>query len=1219
MAFKSFKYKFYSKGYHSAAQKSSTSFFDSSYQYLRQNQGLVNLDTAIPQSNVPHLSPYPVLGANVNFNIVDDILLQDVDVIITEDVGDSHDADEQQSLRRRRSNSIVLAGNSASANAMMRRKSMGELGRPLFPAMQKDVVIDQTLSKRYYSTTSPTVSGTTVVHKTRSAAVVPKAVEVAPQEEVNSPWEEDTETCLNVATFLQTHVTEIDRCYDKGDYNMINSLYQALKRNGIVPPLETYSKVLESLSKRDLDKDDVDYKMSELLTCYQDMIVNKLKPSDEIYNTVLGCLFKGSILAYKSHNPNGADFYKIASELFQAIDTQHKHHQFSKVVLDHALLAMNLYPGHVSLKTAQEIVNSSPLYRKDSFYYLAFFSYARLTNDKRVIKELYDEYRNALISDHSLQNGEFEVYSMVISGFVETGDLELAIKMLDRIIVDVREQNGSAANVSLILSNFLISVSKIDSERAYKLWMKFHAMKWVPEFSYEFYLVLMANSFHDWNLTKKIYDCIFPMRPAFRTDTKKLSDYLLYPMGVESVMSSLLDFALQLKDSEIIMKVLEESVIKGFRINTTVYPYVFAYLKEIRCPDDYLLRFVQTHGALLRDEGSAADSFEFLNALIEHFPSQVILKKVVEMSFFPDLCRHFNVAEAKCVNYGGLVGCITSFWSSPQTIDKYAYNLEIHSILLTKLLDFEMYCTIMGNEMLIDFRDKVIQRFKKLAMNYRRLNLDPSEVPGVVSQVVKMIDLPGDVTSFYTHPGDWDKAYPLSLGSAIRNSTKTGVNEFRRLQSEGYCFDYDTYKELIKRRIVDVEIINKTLELCPSDEELKYITNSLAAKCPSRLLSEAVLEHPSFQAKILPALKDESLLRLAKNCSNIDEWIKAAEFPKRFKSIAVQAEFKASIQYTYERLYHRKSYQEILRCNKICPVLNVEILLKSCIRSGEYELYRTLFDKFKGTLGSMALDIQSEYLINNYKVDEAVNLIKSASIRTPNKTLDIYTFGLFLQSFSKSVTYYESPENTLQFANILSSHSSFSGMLAFYDVVSHSDLFNFTNDIKSVVKKEILEQMLNNLHDASSLVDVADAEVMKTFHRKLQNYFRFRAFLKMPHLTLGDINQLLTIWAKTDPYYVDTFFNNMVETIYLNPNGRCLYLDCDMTFHFGPRDILELNKQIEEFYLTEKDQENVHKVRKFNEIVVGLYNKKLNDNDQGGKMLESLDHEFSEDTKTAYQ
>lgn len=1188
MAFKSFKYKFYSKGYHcSAAQKSSTSFFDSSYQYLRQNQGLVNLDTAIPQANVPHLSPYPVLGANVNFNIVDDVLLQEVDVVITEDLSDSHDNDEQQQLRRHRSNSIALTSQSASASAMMRRKSMGEIGRPLFPQMHKDVVIDRTLSRRYYS--NATISGSTVVNKREQIVQIPKLEPVEQViEQVVSPWEEDTEPCLNHETFLATQVAEIERCYAKGDYNMINSLYQALKRNGIVPPVNVYFKVLESLAKRDLDKDDLDYKMSELLTCYQDMIVSKLKPSDEIYNTVLGCLFKGSILAYKTNNPNGLDFYKIASELFQAIDNQHRHPKFSKEVLDQALLGMNLYPGHVSLQNALEIVNWSPLYTKDSFYYLAFISYAKLTNDKIMIKKLYEEYRISLVSDISLKKGEFEVYSMVISGLVETGEVELAIKLLDRIMIDVREQNGLAANVSLILSNFLISVSKIDPHRAYKLWFKFHQIKWIPEFSYEFYLVLMANSFQDWNLTKKIYDCILPMKQSFKKDRNKLSDYLLHPMGVESVMSSLLDYALQLKDNEVIMKILEESVIKGFRVNAGVYSYVFSYLKEIRCPDDYLLRLVESHGSALRDDKAYADSFEFLNALIEHFPSQVILKKVTEMEFFADLCRNLNVADSKSVNFGGLIGCMTSLWGSPQTIDKYAKNIEIHAILLTKLLDFEAYCIVMGNEMLIDFRDKLVDRFKKLATNYKRLNLDPNQVPGVVSQVVKMVDVPEEVTSFYTHPGDWDKTYALALGGAIRNSTRTGIKEFRRLQSEGYCFDFDTYKELIHQRTIDGEIISKSLELCPSKEELKYLANAIVVKCFNQSLEEYVLKHPLFKEKLLPSLKDESLLRLAKNTPSISEWANAVEFPQRFKSIAVQAEFKTSIQYAYERLYHQKSYSEILHFNKVCPALNMEILLKSCIRSGEYELYQQLFDKFRDSLGPIALDIQSEFLINNYKVDEAVNLIKSASVKTPHKTLDIYTFALFLQSFSKNITYYESPENTLQFANILSSQSSFSGMLALFDVVSHSELFNFDSNVKFMVKKEILGQMLNNLHDASALVDTSREEVKKAFAKKLQSYFRFRAFMKMPQLSKEDIGQLLTIWSRTEPFNVDTFFNNMVETICLNPNGRNLYLECDMTFQFEGKDILDFNDTLKKFYQSEKDDENVAKVEKFTTLTTEL-------------------------------
>ncbi|QLG72231.1 hypothetical protein HG535_0C05850 [Zygotorulaspora mrakii] len=1215
MAFKSFKYKFYSKGYHcSAAQKNSTSFFDSSYQYFRQNQGLVSLDTAIPQSNVQHLNPYPVLSANVNYNNLDDVLnTQDGAVATTHE--EQHE-EESVALERNRSSSINHSRQQKPVSAIG-RNSMGDSNgsRGLLPPIQRDALIDHNLSKKFYSTTATGksgtsapvyvavgatgISGSTVINNHNQTNFDVDLQKKAPSQDIvpgtatasgatptveTLPWEEDTESSLNPSTFLTTHINEINEAYRTRDYNKINPLYQALKRNGIVPPLEVYSKVLESLAKRDLDKDDLDYKMSELLTCYQDMIINKLKPSDEIYNIVLGYLFKGSILAYKIRNSNGSDFYKIASELYLTIDTQNKQHQFSKEVLDHALLAMNLYPGHLSLQTAQEVVNSSPFFKKDCFYYVAFISYAKLTNDNVLIKKLYEEFRAALTADQSLKSKEFEVYTMTLSGLVETGDLDLAIKLLDTLTIELKEKNGSGEILSLMLSNFLISVSKIDCHRAYELWSKFHKMRWIPEFSYEFYLVLLANSFEDWKLSKKIYDCIFPMRAQFKDARRELSDYLLRPIGVESVMTSLLDYALQSKDNEMIMKILEESVIKNLKFDVGVYQFIFAYLKEIKCPDDYLLRFIATHGSLFNQDTKSIDSYEFLNGIIDHFPSQVILKKITEMKFFSELCRNFNMGASKAINYGGLIGCMRSLWASPQTIDKYSYNLEIHAILIMRLLDFDTYYNIMDNEILIDFKEKVLDRFSKLAINYRRLNFDPNKVPGAVSQAIKMIDLPDDVAGFYSHPGDWDKTYPLALGSAIRNSGSTGIKEFKRLKKENYSFDYDTYKELVKKGVINSETISASLDLCADEEELKYLTNTMCVKCTGKNLEKTLLEHPSFQIRILPSLTDESLLRLAKNCS-LDHWINQAQFPKKFKSIAAQAEFKSSIGYVYDQLSKNKEYSRILLFNKVCPVLNIEILLKSCIRTGNYELYRQMFEKYRDHLGPSALDIQSEYLINRGRIDEAVNLIKSASVRTPCKTLDIYTFGLFLQSFYKEVTSYEAPEDTLQLANLLSAQSSFMGMLSLYDTITKSDTFLIESDITFAVKSEILEQMLNNLYDATELVDVNSEEVSDKFNSKIQNYFRFRAFLKLPQLQLGDLKQLLGIWAKVNPFAIDTLFNNMVETIYLNPNGRLLYLEHDLSVSFKPHDIHELCADIENFYKMEEDAENTSKVQKFKSLL----------------------------------
>lgn len=1231
MAFKSFKYKLYAKGYHSASQKPATAFFDSSYQYLRQNQGLVTVDSAVPASQLPHVGPHPVVGANVNFNIVDDVL-QEYEVVderreeqlLREQYENGGRESHGRGSGRRQRSASISSHHQNRSPAALRRRSMGEYPPTIsLRAGTKDAFIDHNLSQRYYSTTTTSRKESELHNHHRippeSQTVIPSTAkdvktggnknakeecsnkagnqndeddshtsaqrQLLKQHEPVSPWEEDKEPCLNKETFLNIHSEQIHKCYENGDLNAINALYQAVKRNGIVPPIEVYEKILDSLARRQFDDDDLDYKIAELLTCYQDVILNRLKPTDRVYDTVLGCLFKASIAAYVTHNFNGVDFYRIAVELFHAIGGGR--HQLSKTVLDHALLAMNIFPGQVSLVQAQRILDKNPNAKSDSFYYVAFLSYAKTMNDPNAIKSLYEEYRLSLTSDPSLQEGEFEVYSMTVSGLVETGELELAIKLLDRLMQDLRNVSGSSENISLLLSNFLLSVSKLDHHRAYQLWSQFHKLKWVPEFSYEFYLVLMANSFEDWKLTKKIYSCLYPMKCEFRgNNRKKLSEYLLYPIRVESVLSSLMDYALQLKDSEVIMKLIEESIIKNFRFETALYPFIFSYLKEIRCPDEYLLRFVQNQGDVMRKSENInnVERYEFLNGIVQNFPSQVILKKITEMPFFLDLCRNLNLTDARMVNYGGLIGCMSSLWGSPQTIDKYAYNLRIHAILITKLYDFDTYCSTLDNDSLAEFREKTMERFSKLATNYKRLSLDPSKVPGVVAQAIKLSNVADDVMAFYNHPGDWDKSYHLSLGSAIRNSVRTGIKEYQKLLLEGYCFDYDTYKELISAKFIDGHIIKSSLELCPDKEEQKYLTNLTVIKAPHDKLEGLILSNPQFRSQMLPFLRDESLLRLAKN-SDVYKWIEMTDFPKEFMGIAVQAEYKASIEYVYAQLYHMKDYETILQYNRSCPVLNMEILLKSCIRSGEYTEYLQLFGKFKDHLGPSALDIQSEYLINNGQIDEAVDLINSASVNTPHKTFDLYTFGLFLQSFTKEIAYYEAPENTLQLANLLSTQSSFSGMLALYDVVSHSTTLIAGENMKSAVKVELLEQMLNNIHDAVVFFDMNDENIRGEFVLKLQNLFRFKVFLKQPFVTLNDMKKLLHIWKNINPYAIDALFNNMVESIYLNPSAQSLYLENDLMFHYTSESLLELTNEVENFYINDEDPETVEKVRKFKSVM----------------------------------
>ncbi|CUS23818.1 LAQU0S12e00716g1_1 [Lachancea quebecensis] len=1191
MAFKSFKCKFYSKGYHSSAQKQTTAFFESSYQYLRRNQGVVSQESHIPSSHNVAVSPNPVVVANVNYNNLEHVLeTEAAEENARRTEGELSGSEQKTSKNDRRSS---LSGAGTSGQARDRYRAFNADSIPHY-SNNRHLVINERLSKSYFSTTAAESSNTPCQEAhlaTPSATAEPTTVSdahalnsVSANSQV-SPWEPDTEEGLNPETFMQTQVAHIKHCFSVGDYNKINALYQALLRNDIIPPVEIYALVIESVCKRDLDNDNVDNRMFQLLNCYQDLINNRLKPTEEIYSLVIGSLLRGSIMAYDSGNGNGSDFYKIAVDLFRASNA-HKSHEFPKELLDCSLLAMNLYPGYVELDYVIEVLNNSKLYARDTFYYVSMMSYAKHLNDNAALKKLYDEFRSACITDVNLQNHQYEVYSTMLSGLVETGDMALAIKLLDKVLTDAKQKVGLASNISMVLSNFLISVSKMDCQKAYQLWLEFKKLQWIPEFSYDFYLMLLSNSSGDWQLASKIYDYMLPMKRESSSPPASLSERLLKPQGTESMLSSFLDYALQLHDTEVIMKVLEESIIKRFGFEIGVYPYVFQFLKNIRCPDDYLLRFINFHGQLLT---KGSERFEFLNGLIDSFQSQVILARVTEMKFFADYCRSFNVAESRVINHSGIIACFQSLWGSPQTIERYSYNIELHGIMVCKLHDLEGYYAVMENEYLLQFKDRLTERFEKLMINYKRLNLDPNMISGAPVQAAKMIGMSEELINYFVHPGDWDKSYPLCLGSMLRNSLNTGLKAYERLKDEGYCFDYDTYRELIKQKVNNNEIITKALELCPDEEEEKYLSNCLAVKTYSKELEEKVLKHPLFREKILPHLKDVFYVRLAKHTSNFPFFMEQIGFPQRFRSIADQVEHKEIVGYIYERLFKDKKYNEILALNNVCPVLDVELLLKSCIRAGEFAQYKAVFNKFKDSLGDASLNVQAEYLITNKKIDEAVKLIRGSSQRTEHKTNDLLSFALFLKSFSEPVMNFDLIENTLQLANILSSQDAFASMVALYQTLMHDSASMHGTSINQATSCEIVQQMLNNLSDAIQFVDLENENVRKIFQRKINNYFRFRMFLKLPNLDEGTVLRMIDIYARVQPQAIDTLFNNIVETIYLNPNTRLIYLRNDMVFNFKPQQLASVIRKIEELYVSNNEIEDADKARNFSGVLEKLY------------------------------
>ncbi|KAL3232557.1 Ribonuclease P protein component, mitochondrial [Nakaseomyces bracarensis] len=1185
MAFKSFKYKIYAKGYHHSTTPS-TSFFDNGYYYYQHVRsgkspvGVMNT-TQHPPSEDNGLSTtlHPVVVANNNYNNLDHIL----------SLNSHHDSQDDLGIDicgRKTGNRILTSGNrnngNASGSGTSRSRNVNSAkknAKKLASLYKKDSFISQ---KRFVS------SRTTQTDKVESLPQLDLA-----ELEREYQWDPDNEEDLNPETYLATHIEQINKHYERNDYNIINALYHSLKRNGIVVrDCDTVYKILVSLSRREMDDLDIDNKVFELLSCYQDMIANKVKPTVEIYNVVLETLFKSSIVAYKNNNGNGTDFYKIGSELFKTV-IEKNDIRLSNDVVNFCLLSTNLYPTFMKLETLQNYINQLTNYRKDSFYYIACLHYARMNNDLDTIKELYEEYRQLLVNDKkniSLREDQFKVYSMFVSGLVECGELELASSLLEKFITKIRNEHGSGENLSILLSNFILSVSKLDCNKAYILWSKFNRLSWVPEFSYEFYLTLLHRGFKDWALTKKIYDYIFPMKRAFKKERETLSDFLLYPMGLESVLNSLMDFSLQLMDNQVVLKLIEESLVKQFTFETGLYPFIFTYLKETDCPDDYLLRLIKSHGELILRSEKPEEIFMLFNAIADNFTSQSLRDSLTELDLFVESCRNFNLAESNKVNYQGFLNIFQSIWCAPKTSSNLPKLIQLHAIMVTKLMDFETYPIVENNRSLSEFKETLNGKFMNLCSMYVKLGFDPNNIAEVTCEALRLSNANENLINYFSHPGDWDKSYPLSLGSMIRVSPATGIKEFNKLRSDGYCFDYDTYKSLVIHNAIDNSVIDSILKLLPIDEqeESKDIANAIGNKITNNQQAEYLLHDERSQLYILPYLKDSALLNLAEHCADIYIYMSKIGFPTRFKGIATQAENKDSIAFIYNKLYEIKDYETIISLNKACPVLDLKILLKSFIRTGDYPSFLALFEKYRNEFGPEGLDLQVEFLINKGQIDDALNIIHFSSQRT-EKTLDLYSFAKYLKSFSNEIIIDAPPENTLQLANMLSAQNSFSGMLSVYDIVHKSGIIDMNGPNSVLVKTELLAQMLNNLEDALAFFDPIDNQIKEVFAYKVQNLMRFKIFLKSPSLTKTEMIQLIHIWNVVQPQSINALFNNIVESFYLDDKIRILYLQEGITFPFNIGEINVIINEIANCAASRMDQQGLQKANDFKNFMESNY------------------------------
>ncbi|KAL6939160.1 hypothetical protein ACO0RG_002987 [Hanseniaspora osmophila] len=1064
-----------------------------------------------------------------------------------------------------------------------------------------------------------------------------------PNTSKTSPWPLDTDDTLNKEKFLDQNIKEIDLCFTEGKFNKINSLYMALKRNDIVPPLPVFEKIIASLCLRDLDSQNLDERMFNLLNCYQDLINSKkYHPSSMIYDHVIATLLEGSIAAKKLNNYNGMDFFKIAIELFKTVQKQSLSNP-SQTLLTNLLVSVNLYPGYISFNELYAKV--APLVSsKDHLYYITLLKYCR---DPAIIDSLIDEYNNFNLNSSATSSDDsnkYKVLSIAIESLMKTNNLTKASKILDETIMEIKNLNGQSANIQLLLSKYLISLSasKDNYKKAYKMWYKFSKLSWIPPFTYDFYLQFLSNVLNnnDWDLACRLYYYMYTTTneaSEYQSDStlknaesktgntfagsfaltsnsfKKTSqmmedemvDVLLHPSNVDSLHSHFLNMALKKKSSKLILTILEESMLKNYKFDLPLYNKIFEHLKNYsKTHQDYLMRFVECHGSLL-ESTSNYEKFEFLNSIVKNYQNQTLLNDISKMKFFMKYCQNFKVINN--FNYTGLIAIFENSWKSPQSIMLSSYNLELHAYIVSEFynLDYHFENPAMmaqinsSNKVLAQFKEDATNKFKRLIINYKRLNLDPSALSErVVHLATRILDIPEVDASDFVLRGDWDKTYPVHLGSKIRNATKQGLKDYQVLQRKGYCFDWDTYYTLMTKNVIDANIVTKLITEAPTFQQLHDSMNIMISLINPVNLNNYVFQHELFTTKILPNLNDKSLSKIVKVVPDLNKFLENIDFATHFKPIKQQIDFENFISMIYTRLFQEKRYNKILIMNKKVPVLNLSILLKCYLRLGDIALFEKYLAKWGQKLSTNELnDIKAEHLVNQGKYDEALEILQNSSSSTPHKTNDLKTFIYFVKDCVLGKTESQmvckidfAMENTLQLANVLSTCNSFQEMKIIYnEFLGNSEAREFKGAQNFVIvsleaKLEILDQMLNNFESVLQLQPESPV-VRESVSHKLSKYFAFKNFLQLPQIGATEMMKIMDIWSHVSPKNLDFVFNNIAETLYYDKYCDEIIIKGDCLLSADTETLQSVFGKLIEFFQASNQSEKVGKVETLQKLL----------------------------------
>ncbi|KAH3671365.1 hypothetical protein WICMUC_004662 [Wickerhamomyces mucosus] len=727
-------YTISSKRYHTAAKQSTTAFFDSTFNHIRQNSQLIQFESLYQNGSKRYPNPHPATSITSNY--------------LQYDTNNGNNNNNNSNSNH----NIVLEDEKKFTNQGKKEYVLKNPINIVLPFDQEHIILsiyknlnEKTISRtpeidvsRALNSTNSKVNPNSTNHhlsiynqsqqkkQIHTSSNPEKSHSIIGKKNSNSQSDEskyfetiyeDNPIELSEVTFIEQMTKEIEQSYQLGQCEKINSLYMAIKRNSIVPSRRIYTLVLSSIVKRSIDIS-MDDQNSNLLTVYQDLLTNKIKPDLEIYSIVLNQLLKSSILT--SLNPqlssNGLDFFKISIDIFNASNSSY-YHKFDQNIMDLILIGMNLYPGLINHEIMTTLFDNKT-FVKNHIYFISMINYCKFLSNSELALSLYEDFKNLSTLDSSLEESQFLIYSSLISTLVELNELQQSTKFLDKLLTSIKNFTNYESKINMLLSSYLISLSRKNPEKAFEIWLQFNKIDWIPEFSYNFYLNILHNSLSNYKISSFYYNYMIALPRSNdqnnlpEINTKLLETLLISPISTiysqNSILTSFMNNSIDQNDKTQVLKNLKISFLNlnSSKFEYEIYPKLFQYLKN----EELQWKIISNHG-ILQENG-----FKFLNFLINNNLISDPLK-LIETKFFQKLIDDYSILKEGEYNYLGFYSIIyeifaKSFSTSSPIKDEKLINLL--SPLIVEFYDLENFYYELKSKDTIEFKSELLIRFKQL-------------------------------------------------------------------------------------------------------------------------------------------------------------------------------------------------------------------------------------------------------------------------------------------------------------------------------------------------------------------------------------------------------------------------------------------------------------------------------------------------------------------------